>query len=253
MANRRNTAASNVSDRNSRYLLIVDGDTNTLLHTSMLLRRFDYHIYTAKTAREAIETAMGAVPALIITSLDLEDMHGLDLMRQLRKNARIAVVPFITLRTQGDALGERQSLELGATYCLAEPLSAELLFRAVQAAVETTPRASIRIRTLLPVKMNNKAIVGIEGAYTSMLSERGMFLRTRLLAAANTRLSFQINLYGQVIAAEAVVLYSDQTSGGPHHGPGMGLEFVRIAPKDQELIRQFIRNEVTQNITPMPH
>ncbi len=252
MAESRRTAGPNVSDRNSRYLLIVDGDTNTLLHTSMLLRRFDYHIYTAKTAREAIETAMGAVPALIITSLDLADMHGLDLMRQLRKNVRIAAVPFITLRTQGDVLGERQSAELGATYCLELPLSAELLYRAVQAAVETTPRASIRIRTLLPVKMDNKTIAGIEGAYTSMLSERGMFLRTRLLAAANTRLSFQINLYGQVIAAEAVVLYNDQKGGGPHHGPGMGLEFVRIAPKDQDLIRRFIRNEVTQDIAPLP-
>jgi len=253
MAKSKGTAASNVSDRNSRYLLIVDGDTNTLLYTSMLLRRFDYHIYTTKTAKEAIETAMGAVPALILTSLDLEDMHGLDLMRQLRKNARIAAVPFITLRTPGDVLGERQSVELGATYCLELPLSAELLYRAVQAAVESTPRASIRIRTLLPVKMDNKTIAGIEGAYTSMLSERGMFLRTRSLAAANTRLSFQINLYGQVIAAEAVVLYSDQAGGGPHHGPGMGLEFVRIAPKDQELIRRFIRNEVTQDIAPMPH
>jgi hypothetical protein len=33
----------------------------------------------------------------------------------------------------------------------------------------------------------------------------------------------------------------------------MGLEFVRIAPKDQDLIRQFIRNEVTQDIAPIPH
>jgi len=77
-------------------------------------------------------------------------------------------------------------------------------------------------------------------------------IRSSMLAAANTRLSFQINLYGQVISAEAVVLYSDQAGGGPHHGTGMGLEFVRIAPKDQDLIRRFIRNEVTQNIAPMP-
>lgn len=214
----------------------------------MLLRRFDYHIYTAKTAGEAVETAMGAVPALIITALDLEDMHGIELMGKLRKNTRIAAVPFITLRKQGDALGERLSMKLGATCCLEQPISAELLFRAVQAAIETTPRGSIRIRTLLPVKMINKAGSGIEGAYTLMLSERGMFLRTKLSAAVNTRLCFQINLYGQVIAAEAVVLYHDQAGGGAHQEPGMGLEFVRITPRDRDLIRQFIRNEVTQDV-----
>lgn len=36
---------------------------------------------------------------------------------------------------------------------------------------------------------------------------------------------------------------------GPHQEQGVGLQFVRIAPNDQEHIRRFIRNEVMRDIT----
>ena len=66
----------------------------------------------------------------------------------------------------------------------------------------------------------------------------------------DTRLSFQLDLNHTFISAEAIVLYCYPFSGGPYHEPGIELEFVRIAPKDLELIRQFIWSEVTRGIAP---
>ena len=77
-----------------------------------------------------------------------------------------------------------------------------------------------------------------------------MFLRTWSPAALNTRLSLQIDLNGRIVPLEAAVLYSDRTGMGQDHEPGMGLGFVRIEPKDQECIRQFIMHEVMRGITP---
>jgi len=250
MAERTTGVAADLSNTESRFLLVVDSDPNNLFHTAMLLQRFDYKIQMAATAERALAIARGAVPSLIITALGLKDMHGLDLVQRLKQNPAIAGVPFIALMRQGDLIEEKRCFELGAADCLGQPISPELLFRAVQAAVETTPRANIRIRTRLPVTVNNLQLDRLEGECVSMLSERGMFLRTKSIAAVDTRLSFQLDLNHAFITAEAIVLYSYPIGGGPYHEPGMGLEFVGITPKDRELLRQFIRNEVTRGIAP---
>jgi CheY-like chemotaxis protein len=245
------STASGGHDRNSRFLLVVDSDANNLFYTSMLLQRFDYRICMAATAEEALAMVTVAAPSLVITSLDLKGMNGLDLMRQLAQNPGTAAVPVIVLTKQGDLIGDKRCREAGAADCLDKPVLAEQLFRAVEAAVETTPRTSIRIRTSLPVTVNNMPLVEVEGACVSVLSEHGMFLRTLRPAPLDTRLSLQIGLNDRIIAIEAVVRSSYRTGGGPYNEPGMGLQFVRTAPKDREIIRQFIRNEVTRGIKPL--
>jgi len=249
MEEHRTKTGSDISNRKSCFLLVVDSDTDSLLYTTMLLKRFDYKMFMAKTAREALQMAMVVVPSLFIIDLVLKDMNGLDLIRDLRRNPNIADVPFIVLRRPGDLDEEMNSAELGAVDCLDQPVSAEQLFRAVQAAIEKTPRTNIRIRTSLHVKVHNMPFYELEGACTSELSERGMFLRTRSPAAVDTRLSLQMDVNGRIIEAEAVVIYSDLTGGTSHQEPGMGLEFVRIAEKDREIIRQFITDEIMRDIT----
>jgi CheY-like chemotaxis protein len=241
-------AAQDETDRKSRFLLVVDSDANNLYYMSMVLQRLDYKISTAMTGDEALAMARVAVPSLVITALDLKGMSGLEL---IRKFAGIAKAPVIAIRKQGDLLGEKRCLELGAGDCLSTPLSAEKLFRAVQAAVETTPRTSIRIRTFLRITVNNLPLDGREGVHAVVLSEGGMFLPTTKPAPIDTRLSLHIELNNERITAEAVTLYSHHTGDGPYHEPGMGVEFARIAQKDRELIRQFIRNEVTRGIMPL--
>jgi hypothetical protein len=175
-------------------------------------------------------------------------MSGLDLIEQLARNA---ATPIIAIRKQGDLLGEKRCLGLGAGACLSTPISVEKLYQAVQAAIETTPRANIRIRTSLTITVNDLPLGGHAGPHVVVLSERGMFLPTSKPASVDTRLSLQIELSNQRIFAEAITLYSHRTFGGPYQEPGMGVEFTRIAPKDQERIRQFIRNEVTRGIMPL--
>jgi CheY-like chemotaxis protein len=245
------STASGGHDRNSRFMLVVESDANNLFYTSMLLQRFDFHISMAATAEEALVMMPVAVPSLVITALDLKGMSGLELMQKLAQNPATATVPVIVLIRQGDLVGDKRCREAGAADCLDKPVLAEQIFRAVEAVVETTPRSSIRIRTRLPVTVNNMQLVDADDACVSVLSEQGMFLRTLRPAPLDTRLSLQIGLNDRIIAIEAVVRSSYRIGEGPYNEPGMGLQFVRTSPQDQELIRQFIRNEVTRGITPM--
>jgi CheY-like chemotaxis protein len=231
-------------------MMVVDSDTHNLAYTATLLKRFDYPTDTAKTAREAIDRAAVMVPSLIITALELEDMHGLDFVRSLKRDPGIAAVPFITLRRQGDLQGERQSLELGACECLYMPVAPEQLYLAIQTATEIKPRKNIRLKTNLPVKVDSLPGDSVTYLCTSDLSERGMFLHSAEPAPVKTRLSLEVNIECYHIPVEASVVYSYRTSGGKYLLPGMGLEFNGIASGDQEIIRRFVRNEITRDIAP---
>jgi CheY-like chemotaxis protein len=246
----RTTAFSNAPDRRSRFLLVVDSDADSLSYTSMLLHRFNYQIFKAATAEEALQMATVAVPALIITALALKGMSGIELMQQLKDYPVTAPIPVIFVSSQDDEIVKRRCFELGAVDCLFHPVSPELLYRAVQVASEKIPRTSMRIKTTRPVKVTNMPIEGFEGAYTLELSERGLFLRTTQTAVRDMRLFIQLDLNGQLIITEAVVVYNCSARQGPYNEPGMGLQFVQIDPKDQERIRAFIMNEVMRDITP---
>lgn len=250
MMKRRTINAPDKADRINRYVLVVDSDADNLSYTAMLLQRFDYQIRTAATAAEALKTATGGAPSLITISIGPNEESGFELMRKFKQIPRVAGVPCIVFAQHDNLLGEVQSRELGAAACLFLPVSPELLYQAVQAAVETRPRTCIRLRTFLPVEVNNLSLDYLDGACTSILSERGMFMRTTTPFEVNTRLSLEIDLRDQTIVVDAVVLYSHRAAKGRYREPGMGLEFIRIEPNDQEHIRQFIRNEVTQGITP---
>lgn len=248
MTRHKANAASNSSDRKKRILLVVDSDDDHLFFTATLLKRFDYHVLTAKSAEEAVHMAKDIVPSLIISSLGLKDMDGLELIQHFKKDPSLLNVPLIALRKEGDLDGERMCLELGAIDCLYHPVDAETLYRVVQIVVEKKPRTHMRVRTLQPVQMNKKLPVSFENACALDLSEHGMFLQTTEPAAANSRVSLQIDLNGHIIPIETMVVYSYRKPGGPYLQTGMGLEFVQIKLADQEFIRRFIRQEVTKGL-----
>ncbi len=118
--------------------MVVDSDADNLSYLSALLDRFNYQLYKAASAGEALESAAIAVPSLIITDLGLTDMHGFELMRQLKQNPLTSQVPLIALNSHEDQDVKKRCLELGALGCLSRPLDAETLYRTVQVAIEKT-------------------------------------------------------------------------------------------------------------------
>jgi CheY-like chemotaxis protein len=243
----KNTSGS--PSHRGRSLLIVDSNLQQLASLSKLLQRLEYQAGTAKSAQEALDMAATTIPNLIIISLSLADMSGINFMQLLRKTPKISHIPFIALRTQEDA-PEQDCYSVGASSCLSIPVDLEKLYQAVQAAIEIRPRTAIRLRTIQPVKVDTMPFDGYSGMHTLALSERGMFLHTMKPAPTNTTLALRINLNGLIIAARARVLYSGQSSRGTYNEPGVGLEFIQIAPKDREFIRKFIHSEVTRDIDP---
>lgn len=247
----RINASSDTTAKKGRFLLVVDSDHQNLIYTSMLLRRFDYQVRVAESAAEAHEIASEATPGLIITALGLKDMHSFELMQLLRQDSGLARVPFLLTKKHGERLDAKDCFCNGVAGCFSLPVTIEELYQAVQQVLERIPRRNIRIRTLLPVQAAKMPHDSLENACTTDLSERGMYVRSMKPADVRTRLSCEIDLQNKRIEVEAAVLYKNRTIKGEYYEPGMGLQFLRIAPADQKLIRQYIRDEVLRGILPL--
>lgn len=250
LKNHKDQQVESFEDRKNRFMILVESDSYHLSYLSILLQRFNYPSFKAVTAKEALETAATAVPFLVMTSLHLPDMHGFELIQRFKENPATACVPLIALSNKEDMETRRRCLELGTVGCLYHPVEAEVLYRVVQVAVERNPRAYMRVRTVQPVKVNDKRHDSLYGAYTLDLSERGMFLRTANPASLNSVLSLHLDLNGRLIPTEGEVLYNCHAGAGPYQEAGIGVKFTKIEAKDQEHIRHFIRSEVTRGILP---
>lgn len=144
--------------REPGYLLIVDGNANELIYTSMLVQRFGYNSCTAASGKEALEMVKNAMPILIISVHELPDMSGLDLLRQVKRRVRPGSIQVIIKRRPMSPGDEQKYGKAGVTRFLTYPEAAEALFRAIQGTIEQTPRSTIRVRTRLPILMGGSQL-----------------------------------------------------------------------------------------------
>jgi CheY-like chemotaxis protein len=233
-----------------RYVLVAGNDANDLVYTSILLQRLKYQICSAFTVEEVVDLINVMVPSLVIVDLKLNGMSAPQLIQLLRKKPVVAEIPVIVKSEKVTPELEQLCREAGARGCLKKPVAPEELYRTVQAAVEPTPREHIRIATKLSVDVNMRPLDVSTGEYATVLSSRGMFVRTRHPFSVKTRFPVTITINGTVINADAKVIYSFAEGEGPGGEPGMGLFFTDISSRDQQILQNYIEHEVTKGLKP---
>ncbi len=250
MTERLDTAPSKSSDRYSRFLLIVDCDPNHLFYAAMLLQRLEYNICTAKTAEEALEMISVALPALVITEINLTGMSGLELTRRLKANGRTVTVPVIAVTEKFTQTVELECGQNGCVTCIRKPIQAEELYRTVQDVIENTPRSAMRVFTHLAVTVNDIELDYEKGEFVSVLSEKGLYIRTLKPYPKKALIHIQMFINNNSVSSDALVLSSHAFGEGPFKEPGMGLQITRITSQAQGVIRQYIKDEITKGIKP---
>jgi CheY-like chemotaxis protein len=245
------TSGPRSGDREKRLILIADSEGAHLYYTSMLLQRLEYNIHTTTTAKDLIEVLDVAQPALVLTEMTLPDMDGAELLKTLKRNPRTYAIPIIVLTKSKDPAIRETCMREGCAGFFQKPVEPDALYAAIQKATESRPRQYIRINTSMNV------IVGDEkeaahfgtGDYVTALSEHGMYISTTKPRAMGLQIPITLLLEDAKIKVEGMVLYSFQRGEGPMKTPGMGIKFVRIAPEDQNLIRVFIKKEITKGLS----
>jgi DNA-binding response OmpR family regulator len=138
-----------------RQLLVVDDEVINLQIIREYLEDSGHQLELVTSAERAWEclTTDGCTFDLVILDRMMPGMNGIELLRQMKGDARFASIPVImqTAATAPDQV--REGIEAGAYYYLAKPYEPETLLAIVRAALaDVGVRESSRQQTLAHVK-----------------------------------------------------------------------------------------------------
>lgn len=86
-----------------------------------------YKVIEAGDGREGLSQAKGNPVSLIVTDLNMPNMNGLELIRELRKLPPYRGIPIVFLTTESDDGLKQQAKAAGATGWITKPFKQEQL------------------------------------------------------------------------------------------------------------------------------
>lgn len=113
-------------------VLIVDDMASTRGLIKDMLRELGFtNVSMARNGREALQKVQDENADLVISDQLMDDMTGTELLEALRKDPRLADIPFIMVSAVRDAPAIDSALDLGVDDYIAKPISMGLLQRKI--------------------------------------------------------------------------------------------------------------------------
>ena len=122
-----------MSSNDKPLVLIADDDPDILSLVAFRLERADYDVVQAADGEEALRLANERHPDLAILDVMMPKLTGLDVTREIRRNAATARMPVILLTARVQEADVTRGFEAGADDYLKKPFSPQELRARVQA------------------------------------------------------------------------------------------------------------------------
>ncbi len=118
-------------------ILVVDDVTAFLAEARGALEAADYEAVTCSDPRRAAEIVGRDTPALMITTLVMKHLGGIDVIRQVRGAGH--TLPIMMITGYGSQESEREAMRLGCIDYLTKPVSREELVTRARRALSEPP------------------------------------------------------------------------------------------------------------------
>src|ERR1035437_7146926 len=115
----------------SKKIITVDDAATMRKMVSFTLKGAGHEVLEAADGHEALNTLKQHSVDLVITDVNMPNMDGLELTRQLRALPAFARTPIILLTTESDPAKKTQGRSAGATGWIVKPFSQEQLLAVV--------------------------------------------------------------------------------------------------------------------------
>jgi DNA-binding NtrC family response regulator len=151
-------------------VLVVDDEPSIRRVVSLLLGRDGHTVAEAKNGREALRKLELMVFDVVIADLRLGDMHGLDIIRAVRRLERQTEVVMMTASSTSD--DAEKALNIGACQVLSKPFTERQLRQSVDAAITRRLLRLQATRTTAGARERSSygGIVGVSDAMQRMFN-----------------------------------------------------------------------------------
>lgn len=127
-----------------KILIVDDSPTIRKMVRASLQALDSSEFLEASTGLEAIEQLAVTRVQLIVLDLNMPDMHGIDVLKFVRKNPNYRTLPVVVLTTRGDDTSRQTAQQAGATSYMTKPFAPQTLAKMVGDLLHTGVDASTR-------------------------------------------------------------------------------------------------------------
>ena len=116
----------------AKTIMTVDDSASIRQMVSFTLKDAGYAVIEAVDGKDALAKLPGAGVNMIITDLNMPNMDGIELIRQVRANAECKFIPIIMLTTESQTEKKQEGKAAGATGWIVKPFKPEQLLAVVK-------------------------------------------------------------------------------------------------------------------------
>ncbi|MFA5147416.1 MAG: response regulator [Candidatus Omnitrophota bacterium] len=116
-------------------ILIVEDEKDIVKMLDYNLKKEGFRTLSVRNGEDAVDSARGAPPDLIILDLMLPGMDGLEVCKKLKGDSKTASVPVIMLTAKSQESDKIVGLELGADDYVTKPFSPRELIARIKAVL----------------------------------------------------------------------------------------------------------------------
>ncbi len=115
----------------AKTIMTVDDSASVRQMVKMTLQKEGYDVIEASDGKDALGKLKGAV-SMVITDLNMPNMDGISLIKEIRTMAAYKFVPIIMLTTESQAGKKQEGKTAGATGWIVKPFKPEQLLAVVK-------------------------------------------------------------------------------------------------------------------------
>jgi len=219
----------------SLKLLVVEDDAPSLELMEEVLTSLKAQVLPVNDGRNAAARINQEKFDGIFLDLEMPNMHGFDLTRQVRESSWNRSTPIVIVTGRDERSTMHQAFAIGANFFLQKPVDRQrltTLFRAVRGAMLENRRRHVRVplRTDVLCTSGSMSIPGM----TWNLSHGGMMIDSTspLRPGDVVRLSFRLPMSGEQIDGVGVVVWVSENR--------QGIRFTKMTPHGTSAIMNFI-------------
>ena len=120
----------------AKTFLVVDDSASMRQLVSFTIKDAGYDVLVAENGKDAIGKLAGKKVDMVITDLNMPEMDGIELIKQLRGMADYKFAPIVMLTTESQESKKQEGKQAGASGWIVKPFSPEQLLDVVKKFVK---------------------------------------------------------------------------------------------------------------------
>ena len=189
-----------------KQILVIEDEMDIREMLAFRLKKEKFHVIEASEGMSGLKKALEEQPDLVLLDLMLPFTSGLDILRKIRANRKVAQMPIIIVSAKGDESDVVVGLELGADDYIIKPFNMPILIARINTLLRRLhpSEASPKIVHIGSVEIDrDRFFVAVEGKPITLTRTEFGILYT--LATAQGRVLTRNQLIDEAMGSDSLV------------------------------------------------